>query len=452
MTATDAPRIVHLGLGAFFRAHTAAYISDAAAGYGVIGVSMTSDRVRGLLAPRGNRYTAVETSADGLKPRDIDILTDVLVAPRDPEAVLDAMAHASTQIVSLTITEKGYCRSANGHGIDLDNADVRHDIEYPLPRTAPGFIVHALGRRRQAGLRPFTVMSLDNLPGNGQVLQGVTRDLAAKIDPTLADWIDQHCLFPSTMVDRIVPATTPEMIARLKDDAGIDDPGAVFHEPFRQWVIEDSFVDGKRPDFAAAGAIMVHDVEPFERMKLRMLNGTHSALAYVGRICGFETVSQAVSDPKMRSFIEALWADEIIPTVQPPEGVNLATYAADLLARYKNPEIHHGLEQIASDGSQKLPQRILDPLFENSQNGRPYRRLLMVLGAWMAFLHAKQSTEAISDPLAAELGAAVSASNDAEALVTNLLNLRAVFGNYSVADIAPELTQIVDTFLSATPP
>ena len=378
--------IVHLGLGAFFRAHGAIYIKEAMAhsggDWGVVGVSLRSAAVRDQLAPQGCLYTAVEMSENGFRPQVIDVITDVLVAPEDPEAVLREMSSETTRIVSLTITEKGYCRGDDAKTLDVNHPDIIHDLTSILPLSAAGYIVRALDIRRKRGLRPFTVLSLDNLPENGGVIESIVMDLAALIDTDLAEWIASECTFPSTMVDRIVPATTEAAVSRLEAETGIFDPSAVMHEPFRQWVVEDRFVDGVRPDLAAVGAQLVKDVKPFEHMKLRMLNGTHSAIAYIGNLAGHVTVSDTIRDPAIGAFLESMWHDEIIPSLCAPEGVDLASYATALGERYRNPEIRHLLEQIAMDGSQKLPQRILDPLFENLKSGKPYAKLLTVVAVF----------------------------------------------------------------------
>lgn len=440
--------IIHLGLGAFFRAHGAVYISEALAksggDWGITGVSLRSSDVRDRLQPQENVYSAVEVSADGLRHRIVEAVTHVLVAPEDPEAVLASMADPGVKIVSLTVTEKGYCRGVEG--VDLSHPDIQHDLTHELPRSAPGFIVRALQRRRDLGLRPFTVMSLDNLPANGATTAAVVCGVAERIDPELAAWIKAECRFPSTMVDRIVPATTPDLIARLERETGAVDPAAVFHEPFRQWVIEDDFVDGVRPDLGGVGAQMVQDVAPFEHMKLRMLNGTHSALAYLGLLKGHETVAQAIADPQLEGIMDALWAQEIAPSIAAPSGVDLEAYAKALKGRYQNPEIHHRLAQIAMDGSQKLPQRILEPLFENRALGQPYGQLLHVLAGWLRFL---QRTPAgmLNDPLADELTAIVDGAECDSALVTRMLEMDAIFGPYP----AHEITDALCAALERTP-
>jgi fructuronate reductase len=448
--------IVHLGLGAFFRAHGAVYIEEAMAcsggDWGILGVSLRSPKVRDLLAPQDYVYTTVETSGNGLKPRTIAAINDVLVAPEDPRAVLEAMTAETTKIVSMTVTEKGYCRGSGATALDLDHADIRHDLSNPLPRSAPGYIVRALDARRKRGLRPFTVLSLDNLPQNGPLTRRIVLDLAHQTDPDLEKWIDENCRFPSTMVDRIVPAPTADMVARLRSECDIDDPAAVFHEPFRQWVIEDQFVDNARPDWGAVGAQIVSDVEPFEHMKLRMLNGTHSALAYIGRLAGHETVAGAMDDPAIAGFLDGMWQYEIIPGLKAPPETDLGKYASELVARYRNPEIHHQLEQIAMDGSQKLPQRILDPLFDNKAAGRPYHRLLTVIVAWIKFLQERSETGKINDPLAKDLARALQDNQDPKMLVANVLSISSVFGGYPAHEIADDVSKTLTAMTAAKMP
>ena len=285
LTRTSAHRpgvgIVHLGLGAFFRAHGAIYIEEAMAAsggdWGIVGVSLMSPTQRDLLAPQDFAYTAVELGPDGETPRVVEVVQNVLVARENPEAVIAAMAYPAVRIVTLTVTEKGYCHEPSTGRLNRAHPDIVHDLAHPdAPRSAPGFLVRALARRRDDGLRPFTVLCCDNLPENGRLVRGVTLELARLIDAGLADWIEAEGAFPSTMVDRIVPATSPEDIERLTALTGVADLSPVMHEPFRQWVVEDRFVDGARPDLAAAGVQLVDDVTPFELMKLRMLNGTHS--------------------------------------------------------------------------------------------------------------------------------------------------------------------------------
>ncbi|WP_237684901.1 mannitol dehydrogenase family protein [Szabonella alba] len=434
------PGIIHLGLGAFFRAHGAAYVARAmevsGGDWGIIGVSLQSPGTRDALAPQGFAYTAVEQGPEGETPRRLTVLQDVLVAPEDPQAVLEAMADPGIRIVSLTVTEKGYCHNPATGALNPDHPDIRHDLSHALPRSAPGYLVRALQLRRNRGLAPFTAMTCDNLPQNGRVLRGVVLELARRIDPDLADWIGALGRFPSTMVDRIVPATKPEDIARLAA-MGITDAAPVMHEPFGQWVIEDDFVSGERPDLAAAGAELVTDVTAYEHMKLRMLNGTHSTLAYLGYLAGHETIADCAADPVFAAFVKALWRREIIPALTPPPGVDLTDYADQLFARYSNPAIRHRTWQIAMDGSQKLPQRILSTWAENHAVGRQSPGLTLAIAGWMHYISGKgvdgQPID-VRDPMAAELAAR---APDGPAA---LLALPAIFPESVAKDLAAPVT------------
>ena len=359
-------------------------------------------------------------------------LRDVLFAPGDPEALVARMADPTTRIVSLTVTEKGYCYVPSSGALDPDHADIQHDIESATPRSAAGFIVRALQRRHDAGLRPFTVLSCDNLPDNGRVTRNVVTGLADLIDPALAVWIEQEAHFPSTMVDRIVPASTEENIKSLAADAGYLDEAPVFHEPFLQWVIEDRFVDGARPAFEkVAGVQMVSDVAPFEFMKIRMLNGTHSSLAYLGYLAGHETIAETMANPVFRAFICKVWANEIIPAIEAPEGVDLQGYADELLERYANPAIRHRTWQIAMDGSQKLPQRILGTIADNSAAGRSSDRLFLAVAAWMRYVGGVDERGQpidVRDPLADRMRSLSDQASSPKDAVDALLSVSEVFG------------------------
>ena len=430
--STTPAGIVHLGLGAFFRAHGAVYIAEAmtASGgdWGIIGASLQSPGTRDKLQPQGWAYTALELAPDGEKPQVVTVLRDVLVAPENPQAVLDAMAAPDVKIVSLTVTEKGYCHEPSTGRLNRAHPDIVHDLATPLPRSAPGFLVRALAARKAAGLPPFTVLCCDNLPENGRVVRGVVLELARLMDPELADWIAADGAFPSTMVDRIVPATTAADLDRLQALTGYRDEAPVMHEPFRQWVVEDDFVGGVRPDLGAAGAQLVDDVTPFEHMKLRMLNGTHSALAYLGYLAGYETIADTVADPAFSAFVKGLWRDEIIPALTPPPGVDLAAYANALHARYSNPAIRHRTWQIAMDGSQKLPQRILGTIAENRAAGREVPGLTLAVAAWMRYVSGRDERGGVievKDPLAPRLAALW--QDDPARTVTGFLALAEVF-------------------------
>lgn len=404
--------IVHLGLGAFFRAHGAIYAAEAMAksggDWGIIGVSLMRPTQRDLLAPQGFTYTAVELAPEGAKPQVIEVLNDVLVGREDPAAVLAAMADPAIAIVSLTVTEKGYCHEPSSGRLNRDHPDILHDIAHNLPVSAPGYLVRALQIRRDIGHVPFTVLCCDNLPENGAVLQGVVLEIAELIDPDLADWIATNGAFPATMVDRIVPATKPQDITALADQTGVLDNATVMHEPFRQWVIEDNFVNDLRPDYGAVGVQIVRDVRPFEHMKLRCLNGTHSSLVYLGYLAGFETIYDTISNPDFADYCRHLWRAEIIPALQAPKGINLSDYTDALFARYRNPAVRHLNHQIAMDGSQKLPQRVLGTISENLAAGRESRGLILAVAAWMRYVSGVDENGGsinVQDPLADRLAA-----------------------------------------------
>ncbi|MEP3046114.1 MAG: mannitol dehydrogenase family protein [Roseibium sp.] len=430
--------IVHLGLGAFFRAFGAIYIEEAVeksgGDWGIIGVSLQSSRVRDQLAPQDFVYTAQELGPDGETLRQVEIVQDVLVAREDPEAVLAAMADPSIRIVSLTVTEKGYCHDPATGKLNPDHPDIKADLENEHPTSAPGYIVRALARRKAAGMPPFTVMTCDNLPENGKLVRGMVLEFARLLDANLADWIETEGRFPSTMIDRIVPATKPDDIEVLSKRTGVLDAAPVLHEPFRQWVVEDNFVEAYgengRPDLGAVGVELVSDVTPYENMKLRMLNGTHSSLAYLGYLAGHETISDTVADTVFSDFVKALWRREIMPSFTPPSGVDLAAYANALLTRYANPAIRHRTWQIAMDGSQKLPQRILGTLRDNLSEGRQSPGLGTAVAAWMIYVGGTDlngNPIDVRDPLADTLRALSDAGKTPGDKVAGLLSLDQIF-------------------------
>jgi fructuronate reductase len=431
------PGIVHLGLGAFARGHLAEFTDDALAlvpgDWGMTGVSLKRPDQRDRLAPQDGLFTMLECSGDRIKPRVIGCLGQVLVAPENPQAVVAAMAGRQCRIVSLTVTEKGYCHDPATGKLDAGHPDILHDLEHPaMPRSAVGLIVASLARRRTAGLPPFTVLCCDNLPHNGTLLSGLVRDFAGLRDDTLADWIALNGAFPSTMVDRIVPAMTAADITTASAVTGLFDAAPVSHEPFRQWVIEDRFVGGMRPAWDQVGAQIVSAVAPYEHMKLRLLNGAHSALAYLGFLAGHETISDTVADPVFARYLEMLWANEIIPVTSPPPGVSLSAYAAELHARFANTVIRHRTWQIAMDGSQKLPQRLLSTMRERLAGGLPISCLALAVAAWMRFVGGTDEAGRpidVRDPLAAQLrDTSANAGTDPAQKARAIINIPAVFG------------------------
>ena len=436
------PGMVHLGLGAFFRAHEAEYTDDVLEKsfgtsdprWGIIGASLQRPDQRDRLKPQDGLYTLIERAPDGDKARIIGSLLDVVVAKENPEILLCAMAHPSTRIVSLTITEKGYCHDPATGKLDQKHPDIVHDLAQPAaPRSAIGFVVEALRRRREAGTASFTVLCCDNLPSNGRLVGGFVRDFASLRDDKLATWIAANGAFPSTMVDRIVPAAAQADIDSARKLTGLIDEAPVAHEPFRQWVIEDTFVDGARPRWEEAGAQIVSDVAPFENMKLKLLNASHSALAYLGYLAGHETITDTVSDPVFRQYVQKLWHDEIIPVFPASPGMDVDAYVAALLARYSNPAIRHRTWQIAMDGSQKLPQRLLGTIRARLKAGLPLPALALSVAAWMRYVGGIDERGApidVRDPLAALLRQRLdTAGDEASERVSALLGVTAVFGD-----------------------
>lgn len=425
--------VVHLGIGAFHRAHQAVVFDDALKSgdlrWGVLGASLRSPGVRDQLNPQDGLYTLVVRDGAAEHLRVIGAGRGVLVGPEDPAALVAAMAGAEVHIVTLTVTEKGYRLDPATGDLLLDDPEVAADLaDIGSPRTAPGFVVAALAARKAAGLKPFTVISCDNIPHNGQRIRAGVLAMARRIAPSLADWIEAEGAFPQTMIDRIVPATTPDDVARLTAGLGVEDQGMVKAEPFTQWVIEDWFA-GERPDFAALGVQLTDAVEPWEDAKLRLLNGSHSAIAYLGTLSGHEHVHEAVAVPAFRAFIEALW-DEAQTTLSPPPGLDVVAYRDELMARFSNSALMHRTRQIAMDGSQKLPQRLLAGMAERLAAGQGVEALALGVAAWMRWQEGvTESGEAVvvDDPLAARTAELIAASENDEAEVRALLTLSAVF-------------------------
>lgn len=392
--------IVHFGIGAFHRAHQAWYTDRAMELAGgdwlIAGVSLRSPEVAAQLNPQAGLYTLAERSGTGTSLAVIGSVAEVLVAPESPERIVELLAAPGTHIVTFTVTEKGYCRRADG-GLDLAVAEGGF---YPL-------LAGAFAQRKAAGSGGLTLLSCDNLADNGGQLERLIGEYLSARAPDLLDWFREHCTCPCSMVDRIVPATTPADRAEVEAALGLRDEGVVLTEPFSQWVIEDRFA-GPRPAWEQVGAEIVADVAPYETAKLRLLNGAHSALAYLGLPRGHTYVHQAVADPVIRPLVERLMRDEAAPTIAPAPGQGLAAYADALLARFANPALGHRLIQIAMDGSQKIPQRWLETLAANQRRGWQCPAILTALAAWLAHLRGDNIERwgPVDDPRAAELGQA----------------------------------------------
>lgn len=435
--------VIHLGIGAFHRAHQAA-VFDAAltAGddrWGIIGVSLRSAGVRDQMVPQDGLYTLLVREGEAQQVQIIGAVQDVLVAPEDPAALVDALASPDVHIVTLTVTEKGYkLDPATGRLIADDPAVAADLASLDAPQTAPGFIVAGLARRRNAGLPPFTAISCDNLPHNGRRLEQAVLAIARAHDPALAAWIEAEGAFPQTMIDRIVPATTPDDIAALGETLGVEDRAMVKTEPFTQWVIEDRFA-GPRPDFAALGVQLTESVPPWEDAKLRLLNGAHSGIAYLGGLAGIDYVHEVVASADGRRFTETLW-DEAQSTLAPPPGLDVTAYRRELMARrFANSALQHRTRQIAMDGSQKLPQRLLGTIAARAGKGEASPALTLAVAAWMRWQSGVDDAGAafaVDDPLADRTAAALVGCTSAAERVDALLALDAIFPATLAADAA----------------
>ncbi len=427
--------IVHLGIGAFHRAHQAVYTDSVLASgdnnWGILGVSLRSGDTRDALEPQDGLYTVATRSGDGDSFRVIGSISGLMVAPENPTSVLDAMSDAAVRIVSLTVTEKGYCYSPASTALDEAHPDIVHDLANPAtPKSAIGFIVEAISRRRAKGADPFTLLSCDNLPANGETLRRVVTRFAALRDSELASYISEKVAFPSTMVDRIVPATTEADREMTAEATGLTDAWPIMTEPFSQWVVEDHFPSG-RPAWEKFGVTFVKDVDAFELMKLRLLNGSHSTLAYLGYLAGHETVSDVMKAPGFGALIESMMDEEISPTLPPLPGFDLTAYKSQLRKRFRNPALRHRTWQIAMDGSQKLPQRLLNTIRKCIESELPFDRLALGVAAWMRYvtgIDEKGNEIDVRDPLAAELKKRAANKDNAEELVTALIGMDQIFG------------------------
>jgi fructuronate reductase len=447
--------IVHLGIGAFHRAQTAVYSDDALAQapgpWGICGVSLRSADVRDRLAPQDGLYTSVEKSPQGLRRRVIGSVREVLFLGEERERIQERLHVAATEIVSLTVTEKGYCHDPASGRLNFAHPDIVHDLADPArPVSAVGLIVAALEARRASRAKGFTVLCCDNLPHNGALLRGLVLAFAGERDPALARWIEDNAAFPSTMVDRIVPAATDADIADNDRALGLHDAAPVVHEPFKQWVIEDRFIAG-RPAWDRAGVQFVADVAPFEAMKLRLLNASHSAFAYLGYLAGHEFIYQVAAQPDFVAFMRRLMKEEVAPTLKLPASVDVVAYQNALVERFGNPALPHRTQQIAMDGSQKLPQRLLGTVRDNLAAGRSIELLTLAVAGWMRYVSGSDEAGReikVSDPLAAEFARIAAAHRgDPEGLAAGLLSLSAIFGDDLPAN--PRFTRTVTDWLSA---
>jgi len=446
------PAVVHFSVGGFHRAHQLVYLDDLAetgcTDWGVIGVGLHSPQMRDALGPQDNLYTVVERSSAGEHARVIGSMVDYLFAPDSPADVLSALTDERTRLVTMTITGNAY-RIDAGTGRFVPDDAVHADLADPHhPRTLFGYIVEALAVRRQAGVRPFTVLSCDNMQSNGEAARAAVVGFARLRDPGLARWIDERVAFPGSMVDRITPSTSladRDEVTRL---FGVADRWPVITEPFSQWVLEDSFCDG-RPPLDRVGVQFVDDVGDHELMKTRLLNGSHSAMGHLGELAGVTRVDEFLADPVLGRYVTRLMAREVAPLLPAPDGIDLTEYQRSLLRRFADPAIGDRLDRLCRRGSSKIPLYVLPSLLIAREQGRPTRLLTLAVAGWCRYL---QGTDLAGRPLvladdrAEELGALARAGGTDPRL---LLADDAVFGDLGgdetfAAELGAALRQLAD--------
>lgn len=397
------PGIVHIGLGAFHRAHQAVYtdmaLAHAFGDWGIVGVSLRSMEIAHDMRAQDCLYSVVARDRSGDSIRVVGSIVEALAASEDGEAVLARLADPAIHVVTLTVSEKAYGIDPVSGGLDHAHPAIVNDLKSPAsPMGVVGYLTEGLARRRATGLPPFTVLCCDNLPSNGHIVRRLVVEMAAVRDPGLAEWISENVSFPCSMVDRIVPAATAETRARAGKLLGVEDRLSIEAETFSQWVVEDDFV-GDRPAWEAGGALFVENVEPYEKMKLRLLNGSHSLIAYLGQLQKLEFVRDVMAVPENVALVRR-HMQAAVRTLDPVPGIDLAHYVDQLVERFANPAIAHRTQQIAMDGSQKLPQRLFQPAVDALSSGADATEFAFATAVWIAYL---KQAETVDDPRAKEL-------------------------------------------------
>jgi fructuronate reductase len=440
--------IAHLGLGAFHRCHQAEYTDDMLEARGgdwaIVGVNLRPPPLADTLGAQSGLYTRRLRDDSGVDEcRIIGCIRETIDAQDDSAPAIAALAHPRIKSVTLTITEKGYCHIPATGALDDRHPDIVHDLAHPdAPRSAPAILVAALERRRLAGAPGLTLLSCDNIPSNGSILNGVVRTLAQARSPALARWVADHVAFPSSMVDRIVPATTDADIEAISAILGLSDHACVIGEPFRQWTIEDRFA-GERPPWDAAGAEFVSDVSAHEQIKMRVLNGAQTTLCTLGALAGLDYTFEDVRHPVLERFVRAMLQEETAPALPLARGMEARAYIDLSLRRLHNSNIRHRNHQIATDGSQKIVQRLLNPMRDRLRAGASIERLACATAGFIAYLAAASPAFGArwtpSDPFADVLRAiADETAGDTQALARRALAISAIFG----ADL-PQSPQVV---------
>ena len=428
--------IAHIGVGGFHRAHQA-YYTDALMNTGegldwaICGVGLRAEdrRARDDLAGQDYLFTLYELGdTDDTEVRVIGAITDMLLAEDGAQALIDKLADPQIRIVSLTITEGGYCIDDSNGEFMAHLPQIQHDLSHPdEPKTVFGFLCAALAKRRAAGIPAFTLMSCDNLPHNGAVARKALLAFAALRDPGLQQWIDQNVGFPNAMVDRITPMTSSAHRLQLHDEHGVDDAWPVVCEPFVQWVLEDKFVSG-RPAWEKVGVQFTDDVSPYEEMKIKLLNGSHLALTYLGFLKGYRFVHETMNDPLFVRYIRAYMDLDVTPQLAPVPGIDLTEYKDTLVERFSNQAIADQLERVCSDGSSKFPKFTVPTINRLIADGGETRRAALVVAAWAVYLKGVDengTTYSIPDPRAAFCQALVA---DDVLVTQRMLDVEEIFG------------------------
>lgn len=429
--------IVHIGVGGFHRAHQALYLDEyfhrnPGSDWGICGVGLLEfdQRMRDALQSQDCLYTLVERSPDDDRARVIGSIIYYLFAPENRQAVIDALAAPQCRIVTLTITEGGYYYIEGSGEFDVNHPTIQHDLQHPQqPIGVYGFLTAALDQRRQQGLPPFTVLSCDNLQGNGNIVRTMLTTFAKLQNPELGQWIAEHVTFPNCMVDRITPATTPPDVAMVRDQFGIDDAFPVVAEPFLQWVVEDQFCAG-RPNWESVGVQMTNDVHPYEMMKIRLLNASHLLIGYLGTLAGYSFVHETMADPLIRQAVERLM-EEVTSTLQPVPGINVDQYKRTLIERFSNPKIRDQLPRVSLNGSAKVPKWVLSSLRDKLQQDGAIDYLSLTIAAWCRYLQGQDDQGnpiTIDDPMADILSERARAGGSDP---TPLISLSELFGDLS---------------------
>jgi fructuronate reductase len=430
--------MAHIGVGAFHRCHQAEYTDDLLNQkfdrWGVVGVNIRDPRLSETLGAQSGLYTRLIQQDASVEARVIGSIVSVVDSQASPAPALEVLASPEIEMVTLTVTEKGYCHKPSSGALDLDHLDIVHDLANPeAPRSLPGLVSRALELRMDSHGRPVTLMSCDNIPANGVILANVVNGLAERRGRGLAAWIAANAAFPSSMVDRIAPATSPADIDLVEQRFGYRDSAVVVGEPFRQWVIENRFA-GRAPQWGLVGATLVDDVTAFEHLKMRVLNAAQSSLSYLGVLAGLEHTSDDIADPLLAAFVRRMLMEESLPTLAPVPGVSAERYVEQSLDRLRNTAIRHRNHQIATDGSQKIVQRLLAPITERLRRGQSVTRLAVAVAAWMVYLIRSSDrfgkSWTVADPYADRIAdIADRVGSDTKALAAEILAIDTIFGS-----------------------